>query len=501
MANLIKSFITILILSNATFWLLGKALPNYIEAKEYKSFTKAWFVVLTAAFFLHNIWLFWLFLTCYCAFFLSGSPQKRLTSYMLLFAAMPLASIEIPGLMGIRYLFKLNYPFALMIIFLVGLYFKPNSLRWLSLKTDRYVLIYFIFIAIFSFRDDTFTNGMRECLVQFFRTVVPYYVISRYLSELKALNRAMFALYLGLLPLALVGIFETLRHWHVYDPMVQALLGWNSLASYDIRSGGLRATAIFGSPISFGYVMVIIFGLLVYLQPFIHNQRFVKIMGGMIIACLFATMARGAWLGLVCLYFVFLWTGKSGVPKIVGWSLAGIFSLPILALTPFGSKFIDLLPFIGTTRSDTVDYRAQLLEQSKLVIKRNLWFGDTNFLDSPELEVMRQGQGIIDIVNSYVGLLLAHGVIGLTLFMAIFLGLLWEGYFTLKRIPPGEEDLHRLGRVLLAILISILFMIGTVSAIDYIPYFYWLFIAIMAAYLRVAQKTIKLYKAKRLSAT
>ncbi len=499
MENLIKSFVIIFILSSATFWVAGKALPNFMPISNYKRMTKQWFTVLVAAFFAHNIWLFLAFLTCYCYFFLPNSPQSRVVNFLLLFCVLPLSGIEIPGLFGIRYLFKLTYPFTLSLILLTGLYFRANSSpQWLSLKTDRYILVYFFLVSALSFRDDTFTNGLRECLVHFFKIVIPYYVLSRYLNDTKLLNRALFALYIGLIPLALIGVFETVKHWHVYDPMAQALLGWRGLSGYDIRSGGLRATTIFGNPIVLGYVMVIAFSLLVYLQPLTNKPQFIKIAGGAIIACLISTMARGAWVGLICLYFAFLWTGKGGTQKIAGWILVGMTAMPVLALTPLGNKIIALLPFVGTSSADTVDYRSQLIDQSWLVFKRNPWFGATNYLEAPELEVMRQGQGIIDIVNSYVGLVLPNGLVGLALFLAIFLNLIWQCYFVINRIPSSEVDLIRMGRMFFALLISIMVMITTVSSIDYIPYFYWLFTGIVAGYLHVAEKTIKQLRASRL---
>ncbi len=499
MFHAIRSLVVILILSGATFWVAGKALPNFLTPKEFKRWRNTWFIVTSIAFLAHNIWLFVIVTSFYILFLLPKAGNMRLIYALLLFCTLPLTPVEIPGFFGLRYLIKLNYPLILVFTIYLGLYLKPVKPRWFSLSSDRFVLLFYFLAAYSSFRDDTITNGLRESFIFFLKIVVPYFVVSRYLNDLSQLNRGLTALFLGIAPLSLIGVFETLKHWHVYDAMVNVLLGSRGVGGYDMRSGGLRASVNFGSPIVLGYIMVIAFGLLLYLRPFIENQRFANLAGCVIIACLLATMARGPWLGLVAMYFLYLWTGRESLQKIAKWIFLGFAGMPFLAVTSIGKKFLDLLPFIGTTRSDTVDYRARVVEQSWIVFKKHPWFGSTTFREEPEMEVLRQGQGIIDLVNSYVGVALPYGIVGLTLFLIIFVGLIMRCYLILNRIPKEEHDLLRLGRVLFAILCSIMMMIGTVSSIDYIPYSYWLFAGIVAAYLNVTEKTIELYKMKRYS--
>ncbi len=120
-------------------------------------------------------------------------------------------------------------------------------------------------------------------------------------------------------------------------------------------------------------------------------------------------------------------------------------------------------------------------------MQKNVLLGDANYRQAPELEVMRQGQGIIDIVNSYVNIILNYGIVGLCLFFLIFLSLLLSTARILKMLPPDNGDLIRAGRSLFAVLCSILFMIATVSSIDYVPVLYWTIAAITAAYIYVAK--------------
>ena len=496
MIVLIKSFIVISALAMITFWVAAKALPSFLTLKEYKQWRSSWLAIISIAAIAHNIWLFAVLVFCYCAFILPEARRSRVMYFLLLFSILPMLTVELPGVFGIRSLIQLNYPTILIFSILVGLYLNSNQYpRWLSLKSDIFVLAYFLVVSYLSFRDDTFTNGLRDSLTIFIRFILPYYVISRYLNDIDQLNRALMALFIGIAPLASIGIFETLKHWHVYNPIIQALHVQSSSAGYDMRSGGLRASVIYSSPIVLGYVLVILFGIFLYMRPLIADQRYANLAGTVIIVGLLATISRGPWVGMVCLFYAYLWTGPGGLTKIAGWSLAGILLSPLLLLTSSGKAFLDLLPFIGSERADTVDYRAELARQSWIVFKRNPWFGSTTYLDTPEMESMRQGHGIIDIVNTYVEIALEYGLIGLLFFLFIFVGLLLRCYLILRRIPPAEADLLRMGRALFAILTSILLIIGTASSIDYVPYFYWLFAGIAAAYLNVVERTIKKKKA------
>lgn len=497
MPELFKTFVCISVLSMATFWVALKALPEFLPPNEYKRWVASWFTVLVAAFASQNIWIFVAITVVFCFVRIPNSPKSRVIYYLVLFCTVSAWAVIIPGFLGLNYLFKLDYPLLLILVILVFPFFKFNAKpKLFSLSSDRYVVLLVLLMTYLSFRDNTFTNALRESFLFFLRIFIPYYMLSRHLADNSQLNRAFIALFIGLAPFAAIGIYETITHWHVYNALSRTLIG-HATSSYDFRSGGLRASTIFGSPIVLGYAMTIGFGLLLYLKPLIKNQNFVNLAMFGCSLCILATMARGTWVGFACLGFAYIWTGRDSANKIILWGLAGIASLPVISLTPIGSKFIDLLPFIGTERSDTVDYRKQLIENAWIVFKRNPFLGSTTYLDTPEMESMRQGQGIIDLVNTFVQMGLEYGIVGVLLFLTIFLSLLLRCYLIIKRIPQTEMDLVRMGRALFAILASILVMITTVSSIDYVPVFYWALIGIVAAYLQVAEKTVKQHRVVR----
>ena len=160
-------------------------------------------------------------------------------------------------------------------------------------------------------------------------------------------------------------------------------------------------------------------------------------------------------------------------------------TLPVLALieTPGGYKAIDLLPIVGTQDIGSFTYRDQLLENALIVIERNLWLGSVDYLQTPEMLRMVQGEGIIDLVNTYLQIALAYGVVGLALFVGTFTLAGWQIYkkmrFFASKMHLMEADL---GRTLFAMLAGTGLIIYTVSSITVIPWLYWTLLGIGVAY-------------------
>src|SRR5947209_19575554 len=91
--------------------------------------------------------------------------------------------------------------------------------------------------------------------------------------------------------------------------------------------------------------------------------------------------------------------------------------------------------------------------------------GSPYYLSSPGMEQMRQGEGIIDMVNSYLGVALPTGSVGLFLFLAVFgsslICLLRQSF---DRYAHHDEG-RTVARALLAALVGILVTIATASSI------------------------------------
>lgn len=83
---------------------------------------------------------------------------------------------------------------------------------------------------------------------------------------------------------------------------------------------------------------------------------------------------------------------------------------------------------------------------------------------------MRQGQGIIDVVNTYVALALEFGLLTLAIFLLIFV------LTGLSVLPMAfrRDALAEPARQWLAIMAATMVTIATVSSVSYIPFIYWI---------------------------
>jgi O-antigen ligase len=104
---------------------------------------------------------------------------------------------------------------------------------------------------------------------------------------------------------------------------------------------------------------------------------------------------------------------------------------------------------------------------------------------SEEMQEMVQGQGIIDIVNTYIAVALGSGVVGLSLFCGFFLSAAVGVLRAMRGVPDTKSDAYLLGRVLIATLIGILVMIFTVSSVTIIPTIYWAMAGLCVGYVRL----------------
>jgi O-antigen ligase len=172
-------------------------------------------------------------------------------------------------------------------------------------------------------------------------------------------------------------------------------------------------------------------------------------------------------------------------------ALAGVLALPLLAVLPGGEKVINLLPFIGSTEKGTIDYRSQLVTNSMIVIQHNPWFGSVDFLETPEMQALMGGQGIIDVVNTYIGITLKSGFVGLGLFVGFFALVVIGVFRAMRSLPNKDSEEHLLGRALLATLLAILVIIFTVSSITVIPIVYWSVAGLGVAYVQMVRMSAK----------
>jgi O-antigen ligase len=486
----LRALIVILILSTTVFALARRPACAIAGTGNFMRRRNLWFALTLAAFLAHNFWIY-TFIAILLLTYANRREANPPALFFFILFALPIATAPIPGMGLINYLFDLSHARILSLFILLPAFFilirQSNSLSFGRMGPDIVLAAYILLVIILSLRQNNITDTLRQVFCLFIDVVLPYYVISRSLKDLQAFRDALLSFVVAVMVVALLAVFEAFRHWLLYHSLLAAL-GLNQASAYLERSGSLRALVTAGNSIALGYLMVVGMGFYLFLQRYIR-KKFIRQLGMALLAAgLIAPLSRGPWVGAVVLLAVFTVTGRNAVPRLVGLAAAATLALSLIAVLPGGERVTNLIPFIGSTEQGNIDYRQNLIDNSIIVIARNPWFGSINYLDAPEMESLRQGQGIIDIVNTYIQVALETGFIGLGLFVSFFALTLLGIYRAMRSIPDRNSEERLLGRALLATLLAILLMIFTVSSITIIPIVYWSVAGLGVAYAQMVRR-------------
>ena len=487
----LRALIVILVLATIVFAFARRPAADLIPANDFTRRRNLWLALTLVAFVSHSFWVY----AGVAAIVLSIARRRErnpLALFFFLLFLIPPVPVQIPGFGLINYFFALDHIRLLALCVLLPTFFalrkRADSLPFGRIWADRLLLVYLILSALLYLRETTLTDTLRQTLYLFIDVFLPYYVASRLLKEVGEFKDALLGFVLAAMVLALIGIFEFARHWLLYSALIDALnLHWG-ISSYLGRGGSLRAIATTGQAIALGYVISVAIGFYLFLQGSVRN-RLQRRLGALLLAAgLFVPLSRGPWVGAAAIIVVFIATGRSAAKRLMLLALAAVLALPLLAVIPGGQKVLDLLPFIGSVEKHNITYRERLIENALIVIQRNPWLGSVDYRSTPEMQSMIQGQGIIDIVNTYIAVALEVGLIGLALLGGLSATVLLGTPKPMREFPNTYADQRRLGRALLATLAGILLTIFTVSSITVIPVVYWSVAGMGVAYMQMARR-------------
>ncbi|MBU1237937.1 MAG: O-antigen ligase family protein [Gammaproteobacteria bacterium] len=487
----LRSLIVILILASVVFSFAKIPLCGAATTREdFARRRNLWFAVTLIAFLAHEFWIYIVVVGVLLAF-ANGREPNRLALYLTLLFAVPPISAAIGGMGVMQHFFEIDYLRLLALVILLPKWWtlrrQPDVQRFGATTTDKFLVVYLVLRFLLRFQYDSATDAFRYGFYYFTDAFLPYYVASRTARNIGQLREAMAMFVLASMLLACIGVFEFIKQWLLYSPLAEALsVGWN-YGDYLGRGEGLRALASTGQPIVLGFVMVVALGFYGFLWQDL-STRWGLLGLVVLVAGLLAPLSRGPWLGAMLLLVSYVAVGTRPIKQFVIIGIVFATLSAVLILFQIGGEFIQYLPFVGTVDAENVTYRERLLDNSLTLIGRNPFFGDPYYYLTPEMEEMRQGQGIIDVVNTYVAIALSSGLIGLTLFIGIFLGPLVAVSRNMRTLSNKRADYFRLGQSLLATLVAVLFMISTVSSILAIETVSWIVAGLAMAYVGIVGK-------------
>ncbi len=475
MPTIYKALIVVFGLSAIVLAFFRPAFSKAIGTARFHSWALMWLAITFCVFVIGNFWI-------YCGvvfvliFFLSRMEPVAPAVFALLVAATPPYPFEIPGFAGIYKLFTI-FPHTpiLFAVLLPAMFFSKHMKKIASAgrSTDLFVLLWILLLMALSFNEaPSLTHGMRLMVEQFLGIAPIYYVFSRFPQTIDDQRVITAAFVLPILILSAVAIMEFGMWWHFYNHIADA---WNAAVDhgYKMRGGFLRSSASAHNPIPWAFLAMcgIGLGLAVFNDGMSRLYRWTGF--GLITGGLIVSLSRGPWIGAAAMALIFVLSSPKAFSRAIQLSLGGAMAFIIALFTPAGQKIIDLLPFIGSSDADTIDYREQLLQVSWEVIKERPLFGIPTYEEHPTLEVMRQGEGIIDIVNTYLAVTLGSGFVGLALFIAVFASAILVIRKAMKSAQQHNEQLALYCRAYFATLVGVAMTIFTTSSINPIPLVYW----------------------------
>ena len=151
-------------------------------------------------------------------------------------------------------------------------------------------------------------------------------------------------------------------------------------------------------------------------------------------------------------------TAPRGVSRLTkaaaGAALVGI----AVFLSPLGERIIRVIPALGgNVDTYNIIYRHRLFERAWGIIQQTPMLGDPGAL--LKMQGLRQGQGIIDLVNTYLDILLSNGFVGLTLFLLFVLIPMLRSWSLSRKFRATNPDLGMLGASLVASILAMLVML------------------------------------------
>lgn len=485
----LRTLIVILVLAAAVFaFAKAPACAAASAAGDFDRRRNLWLGITLMAFLAHNFWVYIAGVGLLLLFVAPREPNKMALYFFVLFAVPPIPA-QISGLGVINHFFTIDYPRLLALTVLLPAFLvlvsQPDRERFGRSLPDKFLIGYLVLQGMLMLYYSSLTNALRVgVFYQFIDVFLPYYVASRSLKNIRQFRDVLMAFVVAALVLSAIGIFEYVRHWLLYSPLENALGARWGYGNYLGRGDSLRAQGSTGQPIVLGYIMAVAIGFFLYLKKSVPNATLWYCGLAALAAGLIAPISRGPWVGAAVILLIFIATGPAPAKNILKLGLLGILAAPLLVIV-FGEKLLDFLPFIGTADVENITYRQRLLEISVQLMLQNPFFGAADFMYSPAMQELKQGEGIIDLVNTFVGIGLSSGFIGLFFFTGFFLAVLAGIYKAMRGLADRNDEQHLLGQALLSILLGILVIIFTVSSVSVIPLVYWSVAGLGAAYVRM----------------
>lgn len=444
----LKALVVVLGIAMVVFAVAKSACLQFMSETDFLRRRNLWLALTVVAFVSPSFWLFFL-AAMVLLLFVGWRDPNPVALYVLLLHVIPInVGADIPVVV-INQLFKMDWPRALALALLIPTVWRFAENRKAGGRhgltdSEKMLLGYSTLVIVLLMPYESITNSMRRAFLLALDFLVLYYVVSRTTGSRRMIVETMACFCLACALAAPAAAFEWQKKWLLYAGLGDA---WGSAIEFAflLREDALRAQAAAGHALALGNAMAIGFGFWLYFRT--CSDRIAWKLAFPVLAWvgLIAAYSRGPWVVAIAIVFAFLLLGPAPIRRMLQATFICALGTGILLVSPIGKRVLDNLPFIGTVGEETVDYRQRLAMASWELIQQNPLFGNPFVLT--HLEDLRQGQGIIDLINTYARIAMFYGVVTLALYLGFFLVTAWA----VRRAARGSShDMTALGNTLIA---------------------------------------------------
>lgn len=475
-----KTVFLILAIGFIVFYFAKKAFEPYIDDEQYKEWQRVWLIINGVSFFTGNLILFFI-IAASTVYHYSKKIDNRAAYFLALSLAFPHFETATP-------IFSISFPRILSLVILLPMLFKkdwrkntPSIGKPLGEKLLVFLMVLMFFLHM---RGTTIGDSFRTSAALFVDWFLPYFVISR-IQSFNQLRTALIALTVSCTIISIFAVIEYAISTVVYYELVFKMNITHGAPAITIRDGHVRAVTTTIHSLVLGMIFLEVIGINLALssliqQPWLRRGYFISLLLG-----LFSTLSRGPWSSTIITALVYTISGRKAVSKTILLVMTFFLAIMVLPSIPGGNKILNMVPFIGKSEQFNVAYRQELIPKSIEIVKRNPFFGVVDPNAEPEMEDMVQGEGIVDIVNTYLNIVLNYGLVGLTIFIWLFLWSIFIVLRSLKYIKDKRSLRYNLGRAFCSTYIGLMAALSSISFMNSVGTFVFIFLGFGVAYSRI----------------
>jgi O-antigen ligase/polysaccharide polymerase Wzy-like membrane protein len=484
----LKALVVVLGIAIAVFIVAKPICLRFMQEDAFTRRRNVWLALTLTAFISPSFWLFVVIAIPLLAWSVRKDPNP-IALYLLVMQVIPQSiALEIP-VIGIHHLFDIHIyrilSFALLLPVTWRLIQSRDNTRSVRpTSMDILLIAYGVLTLVLLMPYESITHTLRRGFLFTIDALLLYFVVSRTCTSRNAIVEAMASFCLACAIFAPLALFESLRHWLLYTGIGEQ---WGHALefAYLLREDTLRAQVSAGHSIPLGYMMAIGFGFWLYLSSRVESRSLGFAVAMWMWMGLIAAYSRAPWIIALVVFLAYPAFSPGGSARFFKALLVTAVIGSLVAVSPIGERILDNIPFVGTVDAGSVTYRQRLAEMSWELIKQNPFFGSPFVL--LYLEDLRQGQGIIDLMNTYATVAMYYGLVGLALFVGFFVTGMWNAYRVAKSSARSDPQLSLLGVNVIACMVGSLFMMATGGFGAALEKTSYVLIGLLAGYAQLSQ--------------